>query len=191
LIGHLPIRTRGTIGGSLAHADATAELPLLARTLDAEIVAASPQGRRTIPAASFFKGIMTTTLEPGELIVEVRFPHPPAGATSAFEEFSERAGDFAFAAVCAATELDDDGVCRWARVGLGAVGPVPIRSAAAEAALTGSRLDEATIGAAADAALSEIHPRAGLHVSAEFRAELVATMLRRALRRLANETGVR
>jgi carbon-monoxide dehydrogenase medium subunit/6-hydroxypseudooxynicotine dehydrogenase subunit alpha len=190
LIGHLPIRTRGTIGGSLAHADATAELPLLAQTLDAEIVAASRQGRRTVPAADFFKGIMTTELEPHELIVEIRFPHPPAGARSAFEEFSERAGDFAFASVCAVIAPDEAGVCRWARVGLGAVGPVPVRSRGAEATLVGARLDEATIESAAEAVLGEIHPRGGLHVSAEFRAELVATMLRRALRRLANETGV-
>jgi CO/xanthine dehydrogenase FAD-binding subunit len=189
LIGHLPIRTRGTIGGSLAHADATAELPLLAQALDAEIVAASPRGRRTITAGGFFKGIMTTGLEPDELVVEVRFPHPPAGARSAFEEFSERAGDFAFASVCAAIASDDDGVSRWARIGLGAVGPVPLRSAAAESALVGARLDDAAIEAAAAAALGEIRPRAGLHVSAEFRGELASAMLRRALRRLARGTG--
>ncbi|MGH2850405.1 MAG: FAD binding domain-containing protein, partial [Solirubrobacteraceae bacterium] len=133
LIGHLPIRTRGTIGGSLAHADATAELPLLAQTLDAEIVAASREGRRTVAAAGFFKSIMTTALEPDELIIEIRFPHPPSGARSAFEEFSERAGDFALASACVAVALRPDGTCSWARVGLGAIAGRPIRSESAEA----------------------------------------------------------
>jgi len=187
LIGHLPIRARGTIGGSIAHADATAELPLLARTFDAVIVAESRAGRRDIEASEFFRGTMTTDLAPDEVIVAVRFPEPPPGALSAFMEFSERAGDFALASVCAAAACDDAGVCTWARVGLGAVGPKPVRSAAAEAALVGRRLERSSIVAAVAAGLGDTRPRGGLHVSAEFRAELVATMLRRALERLAVE----
>ncbi len=184
LIGHLPIRARGTIGGSIAHADATAELPLLARTFDAVIVAQSLDGRREIEASEFFRGTMTTDLAPGEVIVAVRFPEPPVGARSAFMEFSERAGDFALASVCAAAAWDEAGVCTWARVGLGAVGPNPVRSGAAEAALVGRRLERSSIDAAVEAGLGDTRPRGGLHVSAQFRAELIATMLRRALERL-------
>ena len=191
LIGHLPIRARGTIGGSIAHADATAELPLLARTFDAVIVAQGSDGRREIEASEFFRATMTTDLAPGEVITAVRFPEPPAGARSAFLEFSERAGDFALASVCAVATLGPDGVCSWARIGLGAVGPIPIRSTAAEAALLGRRLERASIEAAVEAGLSETRPRGGLHVSAQFRRELVATMLRRALERLAAQPATR
>ena len=159
LIGHLPIRARGTIGGSIAHADATAELPLLARTLDAVIVAQSSDGRREIDASDFFRGTMTTALAPGEVIVAVRFPEPPAGARSTFVEFSERAGDFALASVCAAAAWDEAGICTWARVGLGAVGPNPIRSAGAETALLGRPLERSSIGEAVEAALSDTRPR--------------------------------
>jgi CO/xanthine dehydrogenase FAD-binding subunit len=185
LVGHLPIRMRGTLGGSLAHADATAELPLLAATFGANIVARSAAGAREIPAQSFFRAHLTTTLEPNEVIVEARFPKPPAGAASAFEEFAERAGDFALASACAIVAVDESGTCTFARVGLGAVAPRPIRSPSAEAALLGSRLDDETIARTGDASLHDCNPRGGLHVSPEFRRELIATMVRRSLRRAA------
>src|SRR5579871_632419 len=185
LIGHLPIRNRGTIGGSLAHADATAELPLLARALDATIVARSRAGTRELAAADFFRGTMTTALDPAELVTEVRFAAPPPGTASVFEEFAERAGDFALASVCVAAARDGAGVCTWARVGVGALAPTPLRSEAAERELVGSRLEEAAAGAACAALAAELRPRAGLRVSAEFRGELAVALLRRALRRLA------
>jgi carbon-monoxide dehydrogenase medium subunit/6-hydroxypseudooxynicotine dehydrogenase subunit alpha len=184
LIGHLPIRTRGTVGGSIAHADPTAELPLLACTFDAVIVAQSREGRRELPAADFFRGTMTTALDPTELVVEIRFPDPPRGTVSAFEEFSERAGDFALASVCVAAARDEAGVCTWIRVGLGAVASTPVRSSAAEAAYLGSRLDSAASDAACAALAQEIRPRAGLHAPAEYRAELAAVLLRRAVARI-------
>jgi carbon-monoxide dehydrogenase medium subunit/6-hydroxypseudooxynicotine dehydrogenase subunit alpha len=184
LVGHLPIRTRGTVGGSIAHADPTAELPLLACTFDAVIVAQSSDGRRELPAAEFFRGTMTTALEPTELIVEIRFPDPPGGTISVFEEFAERAGDFALASVCVVAERDEAGVCNWIRVGLGAVASTPVRSAAAEAAYLGSRLDPAASDSACAALAQEIRPRGGLHVPAEYRAELTAVLLRRAVARL-------
>ncbi len=184
LVGHLPIRTRGTVGGSIAHADPTAELPLLATTFDAVIVAQSRAGRRELPASEFFRGTMTTALEPTELVVEIRFPDPPAGTISVFEEFAERAGDFALASVCAAAARDEAGVCTWIRVGLGAVASTPVRSAAAEAAYLGSRLDAAASDAACTALAQEIRPRGGLHVPAEYRAELTAALLRRAVARI-------
>jgi CO/xanthine dehydrogenase FAD-binding subunit len=184
LIGHLPIRTRGTVGGSLAHADPTAELPLLACTFDAVIVAQSRDGRRELTAPDFFKGTMTTALGPTELVVEIRFPDPPPGTISVFEEFSERAGDFAFASVCIAAVCDEAGICTWIRVGLGAVASTPVRSPGAEAALLGSRLDPAAADAACAALATEIRPRSSLHVPAEYRAELAAVLLRRAVARI-------
>jgi len=189
LIGHLPIRTRGTVGGSIAHADSTAELPLLACTFDATIVAQSREGRRELPAADFFKGTMTTALEPTELVVEIRFPAPPPGTVSAFEEFSERAGDFALASVCVAAARDESGVCTWIRVGLGAVASTPVRSPAAEAAYLGSRLDPAASDAACAGLAQEIRPRGGLHVPAEYRAELAAVLLRRAVARIYEQSA--
>ena len=184
LIGHLPIRTRGTVGGSIAHADPTAELPLLAGTFDAVIVAQSREGRRELPASEFFRGTMTTALDPTELVVEIRFPEPLRGTVSAFEEFSERAGDFALASVCVAAARDEAGVCTWIRVGLGAVASTPVRSPAAEAAYLGSRLDPAASDAACAALAQEIRPRGGLHVPAEYRAELTAVLLRRGVARI-------
>jgi CO/xanthine dehydrogenase FAD-binding subunit len=184
LIGHLPIRARGTVGGSIAHADPTAELPLLACTFDAVIVAQSREGRREVPASEFFRGTMTTALDPTELVVEIRFPEPPRGTISAFEEFAERAGDFALASVCVAAACDESGACTWIRVGLGAVSPTPVRSPAAEAAYLGSRLDPASSDAACAALAQEIRPRGGLHVPAEYRAELAAVLLRRAVARI-------
>jgi carbon-monoxide dehydrogenase medium subunit/6-hydroxypseudooxynicotine dehydrogenase subunit alpha len=189
LIGHLPIRTRGTVGGSLAHADPTAELPLLACTFDATIVAQSRESRRELPASDFFRGTMTTALEPTELVVEVQFPDPPSGTISAFEEFSERAGDFALASACVVAARDEAGVCTWIRVGLGAVASTPVRSPAAEAALLGSRLDPAASDAACAALAEEIRPRSGLHAPAEYRAELAAVMLRRAVARIYEQSA--
>ena len=184
LIGHLPIRTRGTVGGSLAHADPTAELPLLACTFDAAIVAQSRERRRALPASEFFRGTMTTALDPTELVVEIQFPDPPPGTISVFEEFSERAGDFALSSVCVAAARDEAGICTWIRVGLGAVASTPVRSPAAEAAFLGSRLDPAVGDAACAALAEEIRPRSGLHAPAEYRAELAAVLLRRAVARI-------
>jgi CO/xanthine dehydrogenase FAD-binding subunit len=155
-IGHLPIRTRGTVGGSLAHADATAEWCLLAVLLDAEIVAVGHSGRRTIPASEFFHGVFSTALEPGELIVEVVFPRPAPRA--ALTEFAERRGDFAI--VAAAVDLDAS------RLVLGGVAPVPLEVP----------LDLADPSAAAEA----IEPRDEPGVSAHYRRALVRTLVARA-----------
>jgi carbon-monoxide dehydrogenase medium subunit len=113
-VGHTATRCRGTVGGSLVHADPTAELPVCAVALGAELVVAGPGGRRTIPAEEFFVSVFTTALEPGELLVEVRFPRPDGG--SVFEEHAHRHGDFAVVCVAVAGE----------RVALGGVGPTPV-----------------------------------------------------------------
>jgi carbon-monoxide dehydrogenase medium subunit/6-hydroxypseudooxynicotine dehydrogenase subunit alpha len=175
LIGHYPIRARGTAGGSVAHADPSAELPLLCAAYDAEIDALGPQGKRTIEAAQFFRGTFATALRPDELLLEVRFPAPPAGTRSAFEEFSERAGDFALASVCAVV---GDGS---ARLALGGVGPTPLRATEAERVLA----QGAPAGEVAELAARECDPAGDFHASAEFRRELVAELTRRALARLS------
>ncbi|MEU3712963.1 FAD binding domain-containing protein [Streptomyces catenulae] len=169
-IGHLPIRTRGTAGGSLAHADATAEWCLLAVALDAELHVLGPHGTRRIAAADFFLGPYTTALEPDELLVEIVFPHPAPYA--AVTEFAERRGDFALAS--AAVVLDrDGGTVRGGRVALGGVGPVPLRAAAAERVLA----DGGTFAECARAAADAL-PEEGR--GAAYRRQLIRTLVRRA-----------
>jgi aerobic carbon-monoxide dehydrogenase medium subunit len=183
MIGHYPIRARGTIGGSIAHADPSAELPLLCLAFDADVDALGPQGRRTIAAADLFRGPFSTTLAPDELLVEVRFPAPPAGVRTVFEEFGERAGDFALASVCAGAVVED-GRCTWARIALGGVGPTPLRATAAEEALVGSALVEGAVAEAAEQAAAACDPRGDFHGSSEFRKELVAELTARAIARI-------
>lgn len=131
-IGHLPIRTRGTVGGSLAHADATAEWCVLAILLDAEIIVASVRGRRSIAAAEFFFGFYSTALEPDEMVLEIRFPRP--ARHTAVTEYAQRQGDFAVAGV--AVDLDmTDGAIRGGRIVVSGIGPVPARCTAGEAVL--------------------------------------------------------
>jgi CO/xanthine dehydrogenase FAD-binding subunit len=184
-VGHHPIRVRGTFGGSISHADPTAELPLIAVTLDATFTVLSAGGRREVPAAALFQGSLQTDLRPEEMIVEARFEAPAPRTVSAFEEFSERSGDFALAAVCVAACFDEAGICSAAKVGLGAVAGTPFRARAAEAVLTGARLSEDVAREAAEAARRECDPPSTLAASSEFRRELVATLVQRALRRVA------
>jgi carbon-monoxide dehydrogenase medium subunit/6-hydroxypseudooxynicotine dehydrogenase subunit alpha len=183
MIGHYPIRARGTVGGSIAHADPSAELPLLCLAFDAEVDVLGPQGRRTIAASDLLVGPFSTTLASDELLVEIRFPTQPRGARTVFEEFSERAGDFALASVCAGAVVED-GRCTWARVALGGVGPTPLRATAAEQALVGSALDEGAVAEAAKLAAAACDPRGDFHGSTEFRKELVAELTARAFARI-------
>lgn len=177
-VGHFPIRTRGTFGGSLAHADPTAEWCLLAMLLDAQIVAAGPHGRRIIPAREFFEGFLTTALEPDEMIVEVVFPRPAPHA--ALTEFAQRAGDFAI--VAAAVALDVDGsTCQSGHVVLGGVDAVPVRADAAEEVLAGADLSSELFREAAEAAAAEISPGTDVHGSGEYRRKLTRTLVARAL----------
>jgi aerobic carbon-monoxide dehydrogenase medium subunit len=176
-IGHYPIRTRGTIGGSLAHADATAEWCLLAVLLDAQIVVESTRGRRTIAAGDFFFGFLTTALAPDEMIVEVVFP--TSAPHAALTEFAQRKGDFAI--VAAAVSLDvTGGCCRSGRVALGGVDAVPVRIPAAEAVLSGGGLGGELFAACADAAAAAIEPGSDAHGSAQYRRKLARTLVMRA-----------
>jgi carbon-monoxide dehydrogenase medium subunit len=181
LVGHEPIRTRGTLGGSIAHADPAAEWPLVAILLDAELVVLGPAGRtRRIPAREFIQGYFTTDLAYDEMLVEIRFQRAWPGA--AIHEHARRHGDFAVVAAAAAVDVDADGHCREARVALGAVSDVPLRSDPAERALQGTRLDDAAITEAAALAAQALDPPSDGHASAAHRRRLAAALVKRALR---------
>ncbi len=185
LVGHLPIRTRGTFGGSLAHSDAASEWCLVTRLLDGEITVASLRGTRTIPAEDFFVSIFTTSMEPDELLVDVALPRLGADHQTGFVEFARRAGDFAIVAV--ATDLQVvQGRVATARVCIGGVSDIPFRSAAAESALTGAdwsgpEEQDAAARAAAEAATLEVSPPSDAHGDASYRRDLVRSLLVRAL----------
>jgi aerobic carbon-monoxide dehydrogenase medium subunit len=177
-IGHPPIRTRGTFGGSLAHADPTAEWCILALLFDAEVVVAGPFGIRTIRAPDLFLGFLTTALAPNEMILEVRFPGP--APSSSFQEVARRLGDFAV--VGAAVSLDHDGAtCRSARVVVGGVASTPVRVPEAEAILTNASLDPALLREAAAAAGGALSPISDVHGSSDYRRQLAKVLVRRAL----------
>jgi carbon-monoxide dehydrogenase medium subunit len=182
-IGHYPIRTVGTVGGSIAHADPTAEWCILATLLDAEIVTRGPAGERTIPAASFFLGYMLTALEPGELIVEVRLPPPVRNA--AFQEFARRRGDFAIVAAAVALDVHE-GTCTSARIALGGVDATPLRIAEAEQLLTGARIGDVVVEEVGEIAARTIEPWSDTHATADYRRRLASVLVGRALREAAN-----
>jgi carbon-monoxide dehydrogenase medium subunit/6-hydroxypseudooxynicotine dehydrogenase subunit alpha len=177
LIGHLPIRTRGTLGGSLAHADPSAELPVAALASDAELVLRSRRGERVVDAEAFFVGPFTTAIEPGELLVAVRVPAAPPGARTAFEELAIRTGDFALASVAAVVGGTH------VRIVLGGVAPAPLRARAAEAVVGDAGLGDDAIAAAAAAAARECDPPDDPRVGSVYRRELAAVLVARALRR--------
>lgn len=182
-IAHYPIRLRGTFCGSLANADPASEWCLAAATFGAEIVAARRDGRRTIPFDGFLDGVMTTALEPDEIIVEARLPLQPEDARIGFYEFSRRAGDYAMGMSLAAFRVSD-GVVTEARIGLGAIEAHARRIPEAEAALIGRAPDDRAFRAAA-AAAAAVDPLDDPVTSAEHRVELAAVVVRRALERAA------
>jgi aerobic carbon-monoxide dehydrogenase medium subunit len=177
-VGHYPIRTRGTFGGSVAHADPSAEWCMLAVLLDATVVVAGPDGEREVPAADFFLGFFTSALEPGELLVEVRFPRPRPRA--ALQEFARRHGDFAVVAAAVAVDVDGDRI-RDPHIVIGGVDEVPLRVRAAEEALDGAAPGGEAFAAAGRAAADAVEPSADVHGSAEYRKELTDVLVRRAL----------
>ena len=181
LIGHFQIRNRGTVGGSIAHADPAAEYPAVALALDAEMEVLSPRGARTIPAADFFTGLWSTGLEPDELLTGVSFPVWTGRCGFAIEEVARRHGDFAVAGAVVGVELDPDDRVRRCAVGLIGLGSTPLRAPAAESAALGAGLtdvDPDELGRAALAELDEIP--ADLHGSAGYRRRVGATMVARA-----------
>jgi carbon-monoxide dehydrogenase medium subunit len=181
LVGHLQIRSRGTIGGSVAHADPAAELPLVTLVLDAMLVARSIRGAREIPASSFFESAFTTALEPDELLAAVRFPTPAPGARGAFREFSRRHGDFAVVGVAAYVNSGPDGRIVDARLGFSGVDSTPVRVAEAEAMLVGAEPSPDLLQAVAQAAAKNLEPSSDLHGSSGYRRHLAVVLARRAL----------
>jgi carbon-monoxide dehydrogenase medium subunit len=182
LIGHTQIRNRGTVCGSLAHADPASELPAVALALDAQLVAASKKRSvRTIAAEAFFRGYLTTALEPDELLTEVRLPAWPAGTGWSFQEVARRDGDFALVGVAAAVRLDAAGTCQDARLAAIGAGPGPVRGRTAESALRGQPFSPDTVTAAAEALGKEIDPASDVQATAAYRRHVAVVLARRAL----------
>jgi len=181
-VGHLPIRSRGTIGGSIAHADPSAEYPAVLTALQGEVVVQGPRGRRTVEPAALFETYLTTSLAPDEVLIEVRLPAMAAGAGFAFEEFARRHGDFALAGI-AAMIVRDGARCTTARLASAGAGPVPVRLRAAEEILERDGLGAAAIAAAAARAAELVDPDSDVHASADYRRHLTRVLTARALKR--------
>ena len=190
MIGHEAIRSRGTIGGSLAHADPAAELPAVARALDAEFVVRSRSGERVIPAAEWFEGYLTTSRRPGELLVEVRFPAAGLGTGISFQEVARRHGDFAIVGLAASLTLSG-GAISDARLAFAGISDVPVRAAGAEDLLVGERPSDRLFDEAARRATGDIDPPADLHGSSDYRKKVAAALVRRGLRAAAGNAGER
>jgi len=175
-IGHYPIRSRGTFGGSIAHADPASEWCLLAVLMDAQVVLTGPEGPRAVPAAEFFQGYYTTAARPDEMLTELWFPRPEPHAV--LTEFAPRQGDFAVVAA-AVSVVVEGGVCRSGRVVLGGVGPQPFQIAAS--VLAGQPAGPGTWQAMGEHAASQIDPPDDTHGSSQYRRRLTATLVARAL----------
>ena len=180
-VGHEQIRNRGTIGGSVAHADPAAELPVALAALDARFHVRSQSADRFLSWSEFFVTGFTTALEPAEMVVGIEVPPLPPGAGTSFIEFARRHGDFALGGATALVVLDDAGNCREARLSLLAATPAPTRATEAEQLLVGHKLDAAALAAAADAALAGVEPTGDIHGSTKYRRKLLRTMALRAL----------
>lgn len=183
-VAHPQIRNRGTIGGSLAHADPAAELPAVMLALDAMLTAQGPSGTRRIAATEFYTGLFETSLEPDELLIEVDVPVRTSTSRWAFEEVSRRHGDFALAGVAISLSKNEQGSVSDVRIALLSVADGPVLSEAGANLLVNESLDDARIDAAADATALALDPPGDIHASADFRRHLARVLTRRALHRL-------
>jgi len=186
-VAHLAIRNRGTVCGSISHNDPAAEHPSILSTLDGTVVIASADGTRELPADEFSEGMLTTALEPGEMVVEVRYPRPDPGTGTAFLEFARRLGDFAIAGVAALLVMRD-GVCERARLTVVGMGDGPFRVEAVEELLAGRTLDPLDPTASADlfaeaaaAVMAAVDPAEDVHASPGYRRHLAGVLSKRAL----------
>jgi carbon-monoxide dehydrogenase medium subunit len=184
-VAHTQIRTRGTVGGSIAHADPAAELPAVFAALGARYLLRSRDGERWVNADSFVTGLFATELRPGELLTTIEVPQPEPGTGYAFIEMARRHGDFALAGVACSMTLDASGRCSNARLVLFGVGDGPVLCTTVTAALIGAVPDEAVIREASAAVESEIDPPSDIHASAAYRKHLSVVLTRRALTRAA------
>ncbi len=181
LIGHFQIRNRGTLGGSLVHADPAAELPAVALALEAKFIVRNTKTERAIQAEDFFVGYMTTAIEPNELLTEIQLPAPRPRTGWGIEEIARRRGDFAMIGATAMLEFDEKETCRDARIAIFGAAEKPLRTARAEHCLNGNRLNEDALNEAADIAAADVDAISDVHASAEYRKELAAVLTRRAL----------
>jgi aerobic carbon-monoxide dehydrogenase medium subunit len=184
-VAHYQIRNRGTVGGSVCHADPAAEMPGIAVTCDAEMTAMGKGGQRVIKAKDFFLGALTTALKADEILTEVRLPAWPASRRFGFQEFARRRGDFAMAGVAAFYDPDSGGKAANAHVGVIGVGDRQRRLAKTEATIDGRTIDDAAIAKAAEAASAEVEAQDDIHASAAYRRALTGTLLERALKSAA------
>ncbi|MFN0072124.1 MAG: FAD binding domain-containing protein [Chloroflexota bacterium] len=189
LIGHFQIRNRGTIGGSLAHSDPSAELPAVMTALDAEFFITSTAGSRSVPASEFFVTYLTTALQPADLLTEIRVPELPQGTGSRVYEVSRRHGDFALVGAVTLLEPGANGKISNARIALFGVNPTPVRATEAEALLAGQDPSEALFREAGERAARDLDPDGDIHASAEYRKEVAAVVVRRALVSAAERMG--
>ncbi len=181
-VGHAQTRNRGTVGGSLAHADPSAELPLVAQILEARLVLRAKAGTRALPAAAFFAGPMMTSLRPDECLEEIHWPVWRERKTgSAFAEISRRHGDFAIAAAAAQVAVDDDGHCTRVTFGVGGATPTPVAFPDLARRLIGHRLDRASARSVAQEATALLAPEPDTHASAAYRRHLAGVLMTRVL----------
>ena len=180
-VAHPQIRNRGTVGGSVAHADPAAEIPVILAALDAHVTLRSASGTRTLHWSELFVTHLTTSLNPDELLVSIDIPPEPAGSGSAFVEYARRNGDFALGGAAAIVSLSPDGECTGASLALLAAAATPVRSTEAETVLIGTRVDDSTVREAAQAAVGTISPPTDIHGSADYRIHLLESLVRRAV----------
>lgn len=180
-IGHAPIRSRGTIGGSLTHADPAAELPAVMQALGGHVRVESQTGSRTIPAEEFFISQLQTSITEQELVTEAWFPAAPVLSGTAFIEVSRRHGDYALVGVAAQLTIDENDTISAAHLALMGVGETPVRLTGAEAALVGERPGEALFSAVTELSITRLEPEADLHASGEYRRHVAGVLVNRAL----------
>jgi CO/xanthine dehydrogenase FAD-binding subunit len=180
-IAYRSVRNRGTLGGSLAHADPAAELPAVVAALDGRLVVRGPAGERVLTTEQFFVSYLTTALETGELLVEVRIPVAAPRTGAAFVEVSRRHGDFALVGVAASVTLDETGVCVGCALALTGVGPTPIVARAAASTIVGARPTPVMLEEAGRRAAAALRPDSDLHASSEYRQHVAGVLARRAL----------
>jgi aerobic carbon-monoxide dehydrogenase medium subunit len=188
-IGHVQIRNRGTLGGSLAHADPAAELPAVVAALEGELVVRSARGRRVLGPEQFFTGYLSTAMGSGELLVELRLPVMPPRTGSAFLEVSRRHGDFALVGVAATITLDESGVCTAGALALTGVGPTPVVAREAVRALVGVKPTPAAFDEVGRRVSAALRPDHDLHASREYRQHVGGVLARRALARAAEQAA--
>lgn len=188
-IGDVQVRNRGTIGGALAHADPAADYPATILALDATINATGPSGNRSIKATDLIVDLMTTVLQPTELITAVVVPIPAAGTGASYQKFPHPASRYAIAGVAAVVRLNPDGTIADAKIGVTGAGTKAIRASAAEQDLKGQRIDDAVLDRAGAAAAEAVDAVGDIHASAEYRRHLVREFTRRALRAAAERAG--